>query len=191
MYQDLQGRPAGANKMVLFRTAEKKNEEKSREAGHYIADSVEEIEIRLITDPTLVVVKEVTDEIRAEYAQPYAAFKSAMKEAESGFPVTQWAAITRAQAETLSHNGIKSVEHLATADEKLLEKFGPEYQGLRRKAQLFLERAKDGAASEKWDAEREDLKHQLLAKDEEIQTLRARLAELEDEGSTSKKPKHK
>jgi hypothetical protein len=65
-----------------------------------------------------------------------------------GFPVRQWAAITKAQAENLTLAGVLTVEDLAAANEQTLGKIGMGARQLKEKAQAYMDSTKGNVGEE-------------------------------------------
>jgi len=84
-----------------------------------------------------------------------------------GLHVRNWAAISRATAETLIGAGIRSVEDLAAAPEQALQRIGMGARDLKRRAQAYLDSAEAGKGAEEL----------ALLRDENV-NLKAEVAEL-------------
>lgn len=91
----------------------------------------------------------------------------------NGFPIREWASISKAMAENCINAGIFAVEDLAVANEELLGRIGMGSRALKDKAVAWLDSRK-GNSSEELAALRAENK--TLA--DSITELRAQIAEL-------------
>jgi hypothetical protein len=78
----------------------------------------------------------------------YDQFLSGQEVTQPGFPIRQWAAISKAVAENLVTARILTVESLAAADEAALATLGIGGRALRDKARAWLEQSKDNKGEE-------------------------------------------
>lgn len=90
----------------------------------------------------------------------YEAWKRGLEAPPMGFPVREWAAISRAQADNLCAIGVLTVEDLANANEPTMARIGMGARTLKDKAQAWLDSAKQHGNAE------------------ELAALRAKLADL-------------
>jgi hypothetical protein len=108
-------------------------------------------------------------------------FMKAGEQKDEGFPIREWSAVTRAEAENLIGVGISTLEKLADADDELLRTFTGGRE-LKQKAQGWLDDAKDkgimASKYEKLQKELEgekdkvaELKRQLAAAQEQVDVL--------------------
>lgn len=110
---------------------------------------------------------------------------------DEGFPVREWSALTRAEAENLLGLGLTTLEKVAAADDAVLRDMtgGKE---LKAKAQAWLDDAKDkgimASKQEKLTKELEELK--LLNEDLKKQ-LQSAYAQIEVLTKATSKPKEK
>lgn len=116
-----------------------------------------------------------TDKIDFENAahmrQVFDDFMKAGEISEKGFPVREWAAITRAEAENLIGLGLTTLEKLASASDEVLKGFTGGVI-LKNKAQAWLDDAKDkGIMANK----HEQLKKELDVAQETIASLKKEL----------------
>lgn len=104
-------------------------------------------------------------------------FMKAGEQKDEGFPVREWSAVTRAEAENLLGLGLTTLEKLAAAPDDVLRSFtgGKE---LKQKAQGWLDDAKDkGIMASKY----EKLQKQLEAKEDEVLSLKKQVASLSEQ----------
>lgn len=84
----------------------------------------------------------------------------------TGTPVTEWAVLTKAQAEELKGQKFYTVEQVANCSDGQLQALGMNANSLRIKARAFLANAKDSAFAQSQAAE-------MARKDQEIADLKA------------------
>lgn len=150
------------NLAVRFFMEPMRNEVKTRDAGRDIFEDTEMVEIRVPGDRD-VLRRPASDEDKKRFAPQYAAFRRGhSQEAVEGFPLREWASITRSQAEELITFGIRTVEHLAGATDQNLQRIGP-LMALRQKARDWVSTAKSEAVVNKLRAENDDLRARLMA----------------------------
>lgn len=89
------------------------------------------------------------------------AYKNKKEQVIDGYPITQWAVLTKAQAMELKGRGIHTVEQLAGVIDSNLNWMGA--RQMRDNAVAWLEEAEAGTALAKLTAENNDLKLQLQA----------------------------
>lgn len=120
-----------------------------------------------------VVHRKATDKDKAMFPIQWAAFQMLQGgEKQDGFPILQWHGCTKAQAETLFRNGIKTVETLAETSDPEICKFGQSYPGLKIAAIAHIEMAEGSADINKL---RSDCAHKV----ETIRTLKSKVRALE------------
>lgn len=146
--------------------------------GKPVFEDKEYVEIVVPGDRNSLVDRPVNANDKERWPQHYAAFKAQQSVPETGTPLTEWAGVTRSQAEELAIMNVKTVETLAALDDAGLARC-VRMGGfkLREKAQRFLEAAAGAAPAEKLAAE-------LSARDAkiaELETLiRAQSAKLDE-----------
>jgi adenine-specific DNA methylase len=121
----------------------------------------------------------------------YDEFMRAGEQNDEGFPIREWSAVTRAEAENLMGLGLTTLEKLSAAPDDMLRTFtgGKE---LKQKAQGWLDDAKDkGIMASKY----ERLQKALEAKEDEVITLKKQIGALVEQvealTKASLKPKEK
>ena len=170
------------------------------EAGHFVG---KEIHFAIVTPPGSkdVVEKNAEDWLRdskaaAEagrlpmewvwaYEKAYEMFQKGLELPEDGTPILTWPAINKAQAETIIACNIRTVEHLAEANEPALQAMGMGAQALKLRAKTWLETAsKTGKPAERIAALETELasaKAQIGGQADKIKELEARIELLSKE----------
>lgn len=173
----LTGVKMGGKLLVRFNMEPVYNPAKSAAAGRPIFDDVEYVEIRVPGDQTNRVHRPAREQDKTDHAGAYAAFKAGHDAPTEGMPLREWPGCTRGEVEMLSHFRIRTVEELASIHDGNAQQVGP-ILALRQRARDYVEAAKRAAPVDQMRAE-------LLARDERISALTQQVAEL-TKGSTRK-----
>jgi hypothetical protein len=174
--------PEDEKLFVQFYMGSVENVEKSEAAGHPVFDAIPFVKILVPGDRSTMIDTRAGLQYPKRFPRQWQMFQQNESQALEGFPLREWAAITRAQAEEMAHLNVYTVEQLAT----LPDVYGAKlmgFQNLRRKAETFLAAAKDSAFAEKMAAANADLKVQLDATQQEL----ARLSQKFDAMQNAKK----
>lgn len=115
----------------------------------------------------LTIDEPVEERHKARFPRQWAHFKNMTADTELivGTPVTEWPAVTRAQAEELRAKKFYSVQQIAECSDAQIQALGMNGSQLRAKARAFVESAK-GTAIAQAQAE------EIARKDAEIDALR-------------------
>lgn len=163
------------------------NESRSTEEGHPVFDSVPFIKIIVPGDRNTVIDTAVTDHYRNRFAKLWKQFQESEQgnEAPSGLPLREWPGITRAQAEELAYLNIYTVEQLASVADTHAQRI-MNFHELKRKAEIYLESAKDVAYNQKLAADNEALQLQIDALKQQLDQQAALFARLEAKENADK-----
>jgi len=149
---------------VLFYKRAIKNESKTIEAGRPIYDELDYIKI-LTPGSRDTFETEVTEEYRRRFPAHWAKFKANQEQSVSGTPLDQVPWLTLGQVAELRAVNVNSVEALVGMPDNLAQKFMGAHE-LKRRAQAFLDAAKDAAPLLK-------MQEELHKRDEQIAELRS------------------
>lgn len=78
----------------------------------------------------------------------YNQWKAGQEVIPPGFPIRQWAGVSKAQAENLALAGVLTVEDLAAANEQAMGKIGMGARALKDKAQAWIDSSKGNTGEE-------------------------------------------
>jgi hypothetical protein len=156
--------------LVRFYLKETEHPAKSAEAGRPVHVDVEMIEIRNPGSRDTHVDK-VSKQWIDKYPEQYKKWQETRRNTIEGTPLTQWPAMTPALIADLRYQQIHTVEHLALCPDSTIQKLGMGMVEWKKKAQAYLEAAKDTAAVQKYAAENEHLKN-------EIELLKKQIADI-------------
>lgn len=146
-----------SNLFVEFEKQPVKNNFKSEAEGRPVFDEVEFITIHFAGDKTKKVHRKVTEEDKKRFKPQYQSFVENGKVSQVGFPIEEWAAITRSEAAEMKAIGIHTVESLAAMPETGLSWLGA--RSLKQKAENWLKSASgDNATVLKLTSELEEMK---------------------------------
>jgi cell division protein FtsB len=157
---------------VQFYMGSVKNAAKSEEAGHPVFDDLPFVKIIVPGDKNTIIDTVADNSHKQRFARAWEQFQRNEEQIAEGWPLREWPAITRAQADELRHMNIVTVEQLANLSDVHGSKIMG-YHELKRKAQTALTVAKDQSVAQKLAAQNETLKGQVAA-------LEAQLKELSD-----------
>jgi hypothetical protein len=158
----------------------KENAAKSEQEGHPVYDNVPFIRIIVPGDKNTVVDTPVTNAHKKRFPKVWERFEKAEGSADvpAGMPIREWPGVSRSQAEELSYHNIFTVEQLANVADTHAQKI-VNFHELKRKAIVYVQTAKDGAANQKLAAENEKLQTQITALQEQMQAQAAAFAQLQ------------
>lgn len=167
--------------LVRFELHAEMDEAKSAEEGRPVFTELEFIEIRSPNDPHSVVHRPVQAADLRMYPQLYRAWKEGAADAITGTPLKEWAPIAKSQAELLAFRGIKSVEQFCEVSDDGCQSLGHGFLTLRNKAIAWLAKAKDASAVTKMAADGHAKDMRILALENQLADINARLAERDGE----------
>ena len=157
---------ADKNLLVKMFTKEVQNKLESQAQGRAIFKEKTYIEIRIAGQRDAQACRPITHADKQRFPAHWEAYQKRVEPPTEGTPLSQWAVISRVQAEELAFINVKTVEQLSTVADTNIQNFKGGY-GLREKAVKWLENA--GIEADKRDkAEMRD----------EIEELKAQIAKL-------------
>ena len=164
-----EGRSADDRLMIKFEVFPHPNETKSLEQGRPIYDDREYITIIVPGDKNSIVHRPVWAQDKQRFARQYAAFQQGRSQDVSGTPLTMWGGMTLSQAKEFEYFNVKTVEQLA----EMSDGNGVNVQGFNG----LKQRAKDWVERTKSDAPLLQLRAEVEAKANDIQTMQQQLVE--------------
>jgi hypothetical protein len=164
--------------MVTFHRGFELNEAKSAEAGRQVHDDVDLITIRFPGQRDNMVAK-VDYGYQQRFPTQWAQYKANKEQLGSGTQLSEVPWLTPAQIADLHAANIRTVEQLANVPDSNGHAFMG-FQGLKQRAQAFLDTAAGNAPALKLQAE-------LERRDAELAELRAIVTRLVDEKKTAGK----
>lgn len=174
------GAPGDEKLVVRFEQYPHKNDAQTREEGRPIFEMTEYIKIMVPGDKDTVIHRPVREADKVRFSKQYERFRANLSQS-TGFPLSEWPKVTRAQVEELAYFNIRSVEDLANVNDGVIGRFAG-LVDLRRKAQEHLALLKEQAPMDKLQAE-------LAKRDEQIAALTAQMNELVSERVNAKTAK--
>lgn len=173
---------------VTFYNRPVQNHFKTTKEGRPIFEDMTFVKIFVPGDSTTVIDTVADDSHKARFPMQWAHFTNThgADGLTIGTPITQWPAISAAQAEELKALKFSTVEQVASASDAQIQKIGMlagmSPHAFRDRARAFLLAAKDSALPQ---AQAEELRK----KDEQIAALQAQMAELAKTVEGLKPPK--
>lgn len=144
-----------AQAVITFNIESKQDEAESRRQNKPVFRDMEYIEIRTPGDRLSINHRPVEDEDRNKtYAAQYRHWKETLSAPTTGWPLKEWGAITRSQAEYLAYSGVKTVEELAGVTDGNAQLLGSGYISL-------VQKAKDALAAAKGQGQEAVLRHDM------------------------------
>jgi hypothetical protein len=159
-------READKSLMVRFFYKNVENKMASKTQGRPIFREKTYIEIRVAGQRDVQACRPATHADKQRFPAHLEAFEKRMEPPTEGMPLTEWAKITRSQAEELAFKNVKTVEQLASMKDSNLQQFMNGYK-LREQAIKWLETNSE----ETDDREKAELKQQVA-------DLQSQMAEL-------------
>ena len=156
--------------LVKFYIEPKQDEAASMEEGRPIFKEVEYVDIRVVGSRNGHVCRPARPDDKSRFPAHYKAFKERVEIPLDGTPLSEWAVITRAQAEEMAFFNVKTVEQLAAMADSVAQKFMG-INSLKQKAKDWVAEAKENAPALK-------LAEELRVRDEENAELRSQVEEL-------------
>lgn len=156
--------------LVTFFLEPIQNTEKTLKEGRPIFDDTEFVRIMTPGDKNSVIVRTAHPEDKMRFAKQYQKFKDGNAQAASGTSLEKWPMVTKAQVEELKYFGIHTVEALADVADVHAQKF----MGIN----MLRQRARDYVEASKGTQPLAEMRAQLEAKDNEIETLKTAIADM-------------
>lgn len=146
--------------------------EASKEAGHKKFRDTVFVQIVVPGDRRQIVIREARPDDIARFQEKYDKFMANNAAEIDGYPISQWAMVTRAQAEELKYLNFHTVELLASAGEQTMGKY-PGLRELTRRAQAFMQAQTDTIPIEKMQTQIDDLAKANAVLMEQLRTFMA------------------
>jgi uncharacterized coiled-coil protein SlyX len=133
---------------------------------------VEMVQIMVPGDKRNITIREARDSDKVRFARHYERFQANNKEeALDGFPLSQWGLLSKAQTEELRYLGFRTVEHVANANDSVMNKY-PGLRELSKRAAAWLQAQANAAPVEK-------LNSALAERDQTIAAMKAQMDEMQ------------
>jgi len=136
------------------------NTAKTKKEGRPIYDDVPYVRIMAAGDKDNIVMRPVRDSDKMRFPQQWAQFQNKEEQVQEGTPLTEWAGISRSQAEELKAMGIRTVEALAQCPDTAIQRIMGG-NGMKQKAKAYMEDAKLLVPIERLNKENQDLRAEL------------------------------
>ena len=162
---------------VRFFLKAARDDAKSQEEGRMVFKDVEYIQIMVPGDRDNV-VRPAGEGDKRRFARHYEAWKKdKASEQLIGTPLEMWGRLTLSQIEEFRYVGVRSVEQLAELNDSAMLRM-PGAVDLKRKAQAFIQAAKDEAPMRHLQAELEKREEADRHRDAEMAAMKEQLAQL-------------
>lgn len=179
-FEQQQQSEADRKLFVIFFKGTVKNETKSIAEGRPIFDEIDLVKI-MTPGSRDTFVGDATPDYQARFPQQWARYKANQSQEVGGTPLNMVPWLTIAQIEEFKAFNVRTVEGLAGMADAVAQKFMG-FHEFRRKAQAFLDAAKESAPIHKMQAE-------LQKRDDEIAQLKDTVAALVKQQEEQEKAK--
>lgn len=169
------GQPGDERLFVKFYTGTMQDNEASAREGRPIFKSVPFIKILVPGDRNTVIDTFANKQYQQRFPKQWAAFSNNDSQQIEGTLLSETPLVTRAVVEELEYFKVYTVEQLAECPDNLAAKI-PKFHELKRKAQTYVQQAKDSALAVKLGEENDALKSRIGNLEGEI----ARLSQMFD-----------
>ena len=150
---------ADKNLLVKMFTKEVQNKLESEAKGRAIFKEKTYIEIRIAGQRDAQACRPITHADKQRFPAHWEAYQKRVEPPTEGTPLSEWAVISRTQAEELAFINVKTVEQLSTVADTNIQNFKGGY-GLREKALKWLKNT-EIEADKRDKSEIEELKAQI------------------------------
>lgn len=147
------------------------DKEATTKSGFDVYKDVVHIKIAVPGDRLSIYFQPVKDNDKKRFPKAWEHYERRGSVANNGFPIEQWAVISRGLALTLKAAHIPTIEGLATLDDQHIGKFGFNARELREKARAWVKSREQGAAASVDAAEKQALKDQIASLQAQITAL--------------------
>lgn len=142
----------------------------SAREGRPVYKSVPFVKILVPGDRNTVIDTFADLSYQKRFARQWAAFQTQETQEIEGTLLSETPLVTRSVAEELEYFKVFTVEQLAECNDALAGKL-PRFHELKRKAQVYVQQAKDSALAQKLGEENSELKNRVAGLESEIARL--------------------
>lgn len=146
---------------------------KSEAEGRPVYETREFVRVIVPGDMNNIVERVASDEDKRRFPNEYARFKQGTSKQHEGTLLTMWPPINKAQVKEAAYFEVHTVEQLASISDANMLRMGMGWQEMRRKAQAWLQLAKDGALASKQASQIEELENTVKLLQEQIAQVNA------------------
>ena len=167
--------------LVEFHRDAVQNNFKSGKEGRPVYDEFDFVRIMTPGDTRTVINRKASDQDKQKYPKAWEIYARGLEEVTEGTPLTQWNGISRSQVKELQHVNVRTVEQFASVSDANIQRLGPGYPQLQKRAQQFLDASQGEAKATEAARENEQLKEKMALMQEQIDAMKAQLAEKADD----------
>jgi uncharacterized protein YdaL len=167
--------PGDERLFVKFYDGTKQDKAASEREGRPIFTTVPFIRILVPGDRNTIIDTFADENYKRRFPKQWASYQAKESQAITGTLLSEVPVVSRAQCEELEYFKVFTVEQLAEVSDNLASKI-PSLQELKRKAQTYVDQAKDAALAQKLNEENAGLKNRISALESEL----ARLSQMFD-----------
>jgi len=164
------GQPGDERLFVKFYQGSTQDSEATQREGRPIYKTVPFVKILVPGDRNTVIDTFATQTYQLRFPRQWAAFQAQESQEITGTLLSEVPIVTRSVAEELEYFKVYTVEQLAECSDALAAKI-PRFHELKRKAQTYVQQAKDSALAQKLGEENNALKNRVTGLESEIARL--------------------
>lgn len=162
---------SGAKNRALFFWEIRENAEKSNKTGKPVFEKVPYVKIISPGNRNEIPVFRATEKYQKEYPREWEAFMNGEDYTEEGWPLAEWAQISRLQVAMLASEGIHTIEQLADTPDANCTRIGHGMLALKHKAQVHLQSISGEADLQKVSAENKKLQSRIEELEKQLSKL--------------------
>lgn len=164
------------NALVEFIRDAVQNNFKSAQEGRPIFEDRDFVRIMTPGDTRTAIYREATAQDKARFAKAWGLYERGLEAVTEGTPLSEWNQITASQVRELQHVNVRTVEQFVGVSDANIQRMGPGYAQLQKRATQYLEASTDNAAAAAAARENEQLREKMALMQEQIDALVANAA---------------
>lgn len=166
--------------LVEFVRDAEQNNFKSAQEGRPIFEDKDFVRIMTPGDTRTTIYREANDQDKKRFPKAWGLYERGQEAVTEGTPLAEWAQITASQVRELQHVNVRTIEEFVSVSDSNIQRMGPGYAQLQKRAQQFLEASTENAAATAAARENEQLRDQMALMQEQLDALKAAAASTEN-----------
>lgn len=166
--------------LVEFVRDAEQNNFKSAQEGRPIFEDKDFVRIMTPGDTRTTIYREASDQDKKRFPKAWGLYERGQEAVTEGTPLAEWAQITASQVRELQHVNVRTIEEFVSVSDSNIQRMGPGYAQLQKRAQQFLEASTENAAATAAARENEQLRDQMALMQEQLDALKATAASTEN-----------
>lgn len=175
------------NALVEFTRDAVQNRVKTDEAGRPIYDEFDFVTIMTPGDTKTVVYRKATEQDKQRFSKAWGLYSRGLEQVVEGTPLEQWAGISKSQVKELQYVNVRTVEQFVGVSDANVQKLGPGYMQLQKRAKQYIDAAKGEAAATAAARENEKLREEMALMQEQMDAMQEQLQKQQQEKEQASK----